>query len=125
MSGTVSDPFMLPNTWVLSVPGGAATSSGTVVALPSGDVEFVAVVATPDGATPGLAAVLSDGVTTINALVDGSQSAATTYAVTWSDTAGLTPVTLIFQIVPDNTPTSLEEDLAGATHTSQPVPPAG
>ncbi len=127
MSGTVAEPFLLPNDWILSIPNGAATAAGTAVALPSGDVESVAVVATPASATPGLAAVLSaDGTATlVNALVDGSASAATVYAVTWSDTAGLSPVTLSFQIVPDTTPTTLMENLAGATHTNQAIPPAG
>lgn len=125
MSGSVSSPFLLPNTWVLSIPNGATTSAGVVVALPTGDVESVAVVATPAGATPGLAAVINGANTDINALVDGSASAATVYAVTWSDSAGLTPVTLSFQIIPDTTPTSLMENLVGATHVTQAVPPAG
>ena len=132
MSGaTAADPFMLPNDWILSVPIEALTTAGVVVGLPAGDVETVAVTADPAGATPGLAGaigLMADGTTPaviLNALVDGSATAATVYTVVLSDSAGETPSTLFFKIVPDNTPTTLLASLPGATHTSQAVPPAG
>lgn len=126
MSGTASTtPFLLPNDWILDVAIDAATAAGVVVALPAGDVP-TAVSSVPASlnvvigtTTAGLPSMI------VNALVDGSVAPTTVYTITLTDSAGLTSSTTFWQIVPDNTPTTLLADIPGATHTSQAVPPVG
>lgn len=127
---SASDPFQLPNDWVLTIPIEALSSSGVVVALPAGDVETASVTAAPTSTTPGLSATIGTTASggpalVVNALVDGSQTAATVYTVMLSDSAGEASDDVFFTIVPDNTPSTLLANLSGATHTTQPVPPPG
>ena len=125
MSGTTADPFLLPVTWLLTIPDEALTAAGLVTTLPSGDV------LTPLSSDPAKLGAnqgtTSDGspATLVNALVDGSVTPDEVYTVILSDSAGLKPYTLSFKLVPDNTPTSLEMSIPGATHTIQDVPPVG
>jgi hypothetical protein len=129
MSGTTApigttdaNPFLLPNDWVLSFPDQALTAAGIVEPLPSGDK-----LAVTSSAPLALAAEIGpDGVSTVLwALVDGSVAPTTVYTITLTDAAGLNPSVLFFMIVPDHTPVSLLEDLPGATHTLQAIPPKG
>lgn len=126
MSGTTAaTAFLLPNDWILDVPIDAATAAGVMVPLPAGDVPSV-VSDTPAslnvaiGTTPaGLPSFL------VNALVDGSVDPTKVYTVTLTDSAGLGASTTFWQIVPDNTPTTLLADIPGASHTTQAVPAVG
>jgi len=134
MSGNnASNAYKLPNTWELTVPIEALTSAGVVVHLPSGDIPNVT--SSDEGLWVEIGTVPANGATgTVSAgdpaivlwaAVDGSQSADRVYTVTLTDSADLNPSVLYFKIVSDLTPTSLETDLPGATHTLRAAPPAG
>lgn len=126
MSGTTATtPFLLPNDWVLDVPIDAATAAGVMVPLPANDVPTV--VSSVPGSLNVAIGTTAAGLPSflVNALVDGSVAPATVYTVTLTDSAGLGASTTFWQIVPDNTPTTLLADIPGASHTSQAVPAVG
>lgn len=110
--------FELANDWVLTIPIQTTDNAGTVEPMPAGDVftaassdpaSLQAVIGTDAGGNPAVV---------VNALV----RAASNVTVTVTDSAGLIAATQVFDIVADAADTNIVLNVAGATHTTQPVP---
>lgn len=113
--------YELNNDWVVSIPIQTTDAAGTVVPNPAGDT-FTAVSSNP-ASLNAVIGKMADGVTPaliMNALVQVSPG----LTVTVTDSAGDAAFVQTVDIVDDVTPANVVLDLAGATHTAQPVPAA-
>lgn len=117
-NGTIMPNVELLNNDVLTIVIQAKNSDGIVVPYPAGDT-FTAASSDPASLNAVIGANASGQATvTVNALVP----LASNVTVTVSDSAGLTPVPQVFDIVADVKAVALALDIADATHAPQAVP---
>lgn len=111
--------FELPNDEVVTIDIESTNSAGVVEPLPAGDTFTVT------SSSPSLGAAIGVGSAGGPAIVlTPTVQESPNITVTVTDSAGLTQVVLLVDIVQDVTPTNLVLDVADATHVSQPVPAA-
>jgi hypothetical protein len=112
--------FEIPNDEVFTFTIHTATATGTIEPAPAGDV-FAVVSSNPTSLGVAIGVDASGAPALIvTPLVQLSPG----ISVTVSDSAGLAQDVQMFDIVADVTPTNVVLDLAGGTHTAQPVPTA-
>jgi hypothetical protein len=116
--GVVMPNFEIPNDEIITVSVKSTDTSGAVEPFPGGDIISVA-----SSDVASLQAVVGVDASNNPAIIlTPLVQKASNLTITVSDSAGLTQVVQIVDIVADVAPKNLVLDLADATHTSQPVP---
>lgn len=119
LKGVPMPNYELANDEVLTVTIKAVDAAGATVPLPPG-----ATYTATSSSTSLQAAIGADAAGNPAVVLTPMVQASPNITVTVADSAGLTSIAQIFDIVPDVAPTALTLDTVDATHVAQPVPTA-